>query len=1060
RTHSHFVSQCQTLPGANMPILKKLPGRSRSNLSNSDVMLKHNHDNSKTMLQSNHGNGELILPPSSLNPFDDVDLDVGWNEEEGGVWERGRGLTRSTHEGEVLENEVNAELHGGLKVTDRSKGSSPLRGTLERICGSSPLKTLGKLSKGLRMTRRNVWSNTLPATPTTGKEKKKKNHRRPSEEIMTLLRLAGRRKKSERRESLPEGEVNGEDDEDADRRPSFLRSLSKLRGDSLTSHDSQEAEQENPEEETPIKRREPLSVLEILQLVNERDLLLADTHIQELERECELDPTLLQTPPTTPTTMAATPPPPSSPLWLSLAGQCDDEAPSAWDASLRKIKDVELLYEALQREMWDVVRESLRQPCAGPQLGLVVLVIQQEEHADRVWALRKEAQSELHDGAQTDLHEKAPSDLCERAHSDQRQEAQSNLFEGVRSSKRPRRLRQKWAEAVGEAADWSLPQPGGITAGQMGMFLDRLRGRVVEDMDAARRNVVGVYPKEFSVFQVYMQSYHRGVAKRLRTITAGQVQITDIYSLLDWVYNIYNRDVLGTVGAMGSMDCGALEPLLPAEVMDRLEQECLDTVWDKVTMELSQVLEDEEKRWMKTLHIEEYQSGLARSIIQYKRHLSTTSNSQTPNSTMAKTKELSKDTRNKIVDLHQAGKTESAIGKQLGVKKSTVGAIIRKWKTYKTTDNLPQSGAPRKIPPRGVKMITRTRLKVDLDRSTGVSQPLGARVARCTLKGLADFLHSFQRKVEMFHETQSEFGDRADGYVSRTIALANCVPPFRSFVERCRQCDPLGSEDSSHRARSSLERIINQSVRVLTDRLFESIRPFFDKLLRKKWLNNTEAYESIEASIKQHFKKFRRMDCPPYQTLVNEVHRRVMVEYVRAIMRGRVICTSLKMRKRLAFRLQDETRQLKALFKDLESTCSWLDNVIGHLADIILLEDTPSIQMEVGVLVKEFPDIRRKHVSAVLNVRGMVQQAERQEILAVVRDFETSNSPTQVSRDHALFSEITVATDMPCLGLVLIRFGLRVSSWVSSARPRRRRPTRFSSRRADDVNEHVTQENQ
>ncbi|CAJ0950476.1 unnamed protein product [Ranitomeya imitator] len=75
---------------------------------------------------------------------------------------------------------------------------------------------------------------------------------------------------------------------------------------------------------------------------------------------------------------------------------------------------------------------------------------------------------------------------------------------------------------------------------------------------------------------------------------------------------------------------------------------------------------------------------------------------------MVKTKELSKDTRNKIVALHQAGKTESAIANQLGVKKSTVGAIIRKWKTYKTTDNLPRSRAPRKIPPRGVRMITRT----------------------------------------------------------------------------------------------------------------------------------------------------------------------------------------------------------------------------------------------------------------------------------------------------------------------------------------------------------------
>ncbi|KAK3510793.1 hypothetical protein QTP70_022707 [Hemibagrus guttatus] len=113
------------------------------------------------------------------------------------------------------------------------------------------------------------------------------------------------------------------------------------------------------------------------------------------------------------------------------------------------------------------------------------------------------------------------------------------------------------------------------------------------------------------------------------------------------------------------------------------------------------------------LHLKGSTEKMSKSLknyitIKYKRHLSTTSNSQTPNSTMAKTKELSKDTRNKIVDLHQAGKTESAIGKQLGVKKSTVGAIIRKWKTYKTTDNLPRSGAPRKISPRGVKMITRT----------------------------------------------------------------------------------------------------------------------------------------------------------------------------------------------------------------------------------------------------------------------------------------------------------------------------------------------------------------
>jgi len=33
------------------------------------------------------------------------------------------------------------------------------------------------------------------------------------------------------------------------------------------------------------------------------------------------------------------------------------------------------------------------------------------------------------------------------------------------------------------------------------------------------------------------------------------------------------------------------------------------------------------------------------------------------------------------------------------------------------------------------------RLKVDVDRSTTVSQFLGSRVARCSLIGLADFLY-------------------------------------------------------------------------------------------------------------------------------------------------------------------------------------------------------------------------------------------------------------------------------------------------------------------------------
>ncbi len=75
---------------------------------------------------------------------------------------------------------------------------------------------------------------------------------------------------------------------------------------------------------------------------------------------------------------------------------------------------------------------------------------------------------------------------------------------------------------------------------------------------------------------------------------------------------------------------------------------------------------------------------------------------------MANTKELSKDVRDKIVDLHKAGMGYNTITKQLGEKVTTVSAIIRKWKNHKITVNLPRTGAPCKISPCGVSMIMRT----------------------------------------------------------------------------------------------------------------------------------------------------------------------------------------------------------------------------------------------------------------------------------------------------------------------------------------------------------------
>ncbi len=56
--------------------------------------------------------------------------------------------------------------------------------------------------------------------------------------------------------------------------------------------------------------------------------------------------------------------------------------------------------------------------------------------------------------------------------------------------------------------------------------------------------------------------------------------------------------------------------------------------------------------------------------------------------------------RNKIVDMHQSGKGYTAISKALGLQRTTVRAIIHKWRKLGTVVNLPRSGRPTKITPK------------------------------------------------------------------------------------------------------------------------------------------------------------------------------------------------------------------------------------------------------------------------------------------------------------------------------------------------------------------------
>nr|XP_012616864.1 exocyst complex component 3-like protein 2 [Microcebus murinus] len=319
-------------------------------------------------------------------------------------------------------------------------------------------------------------------------------------------------------------------------------------------------------------------------------------------------------------------------------------------------------------------------------------------------------------------------------------------------------------------------------------------------------------------------------------------------------------------------------------------------------------------------------------------------------------------------------------------------------------------------------------LEEHTERAPRISQEFGERMAHCCLGGLAEFLQSFQQRVERFHENPGVRELPPDTYISRTIALVNCGPPLRALAERLARVGPPESEPAREASASALDRVTRLCHRVLADLLFQELQPHFNKLMRRKWLSSPEALDGIVGTLGAQALALRRMQDEPYQALVAELHRRALVEYVRPLLRGRLRCGSARTRSRVAGRLREDAAQLQRLFRRLESQASWLDAVVPHLAEVLQLEDTPSIQVEVGVLVRDYPDIRRKHVAALLDIRGLRNAAARQEILAIARDLELSEGGAlSPPRDRAFFADIPVPRPPFCLGLPLFLGRLPVS---------------------------------
>ena len=87
-----------------------------------------------------------------------------------------------------------------------------------------------------------------------------------------------------------------------------------------------------------------------------------------------------------------------------------------------------------------------------------------------------------------------------------------------------------------------------------------------------------------------------------------------------------------------------------------------------------------------------------------------------------KTKEFSKQVRDKVLEKYRSRLGYKKISKTLNIPQSTIKSIIKKWKEYGTTTNLPREGYPPKLTDQARRELNQRENKETKDNPEGATK--------------------------------------------------------------------------------------------------------------------------------------------------------------------------------------------------------------------------------------------------------------------------------------------------------------------------------------------------
>ncbi|XP_066536149.1 tumor necrosis factor alpha-induced protein 2-like [Hoplias malabaricus] len=176
--------------------------------------------------------------------------------------------------------------------------------------------------------------------------------------------------------------------------------------------------------------------------------------------------------------------------------------------------------------------------------------------------------------------------------------------------------------------------------------------------------------------------------------------------------------------------------------------------------------------------------------------------------------------------------------------------------------------------------------------------------------------------------------------------------------------------------------------RYFTKCIHNDLKGKYAKLGTREWLKNSDhVCEELLVGVDTHIQKITNLDKACQKELVSQLHKEVLTEYVRKMMKKKIKLGDGNKQDQAAKALHDNSQKIHTYFTEAGSNLNDLKDILPRLAELLTLKDPQCIELQLVTLSRSYPDFSEAHVCAWLYLKADLSNPELKKIKKTFSEF-------------------------------------------------------------------------